>query len=140
MSRVLFLSKKARERGTYPVKFTVKDSSALLVNAGNITSLYWWLTDFNGTVINSRSRVEISQANPFYVVLTDEDLQITDKTKGENNRLLTIRGTYNSTLGTDLPFTYSISFEVLNELVVDIDLLITTLDYTFVRDDVEMYV
>lgn len=140
MSRILFLSKKAREKGTYPVKITVTDSYKRLVSVGNILTAAWWLTDFNGTVINGKSNTTLDITNPLVVVMYGDDLQITDKTKGENQRVLTLRGTYTSEFGTGLPFTYSVAFEIVNELVIDIDLTVSQLEYAFVRDDTEAYV
>lgn len=140
MSRILHLNKRARELGTYPVKFTVTDNSGLLVNAGNISTINWWLTDFSGVIINGRSNISLLPANPFYVVLSGNDLQITDKAKGENGRILTLRGTYDSTFGNDLPFTFTVSFGVINELVIDVELGISISEYALIGEDFGSYV
>lgn len=134
MSRIFHLAKFAQERGTYPIKLTIKDSYKLVVNTGNINEINWWLTDSSGNIINGRSNESIAVANPLFLVLKDEDLQITDKTVGENFRLVTFRGTYNSDLGNDLPFTYVVSFNISNSVIVDSDLFINVVDTVFSAD------
>jgi hypothetical protein len=123
MAEIFHLAKRAKERGSFPLKFTIKDYMKLAVNSGNINSISWWLTDVNGAIINDRSNISLAVENPFYIVLEDEDLQITAKDQGRNTRFVTVRGTYESDLGT-LPYAYCVSFDVENILVIDIDLYI----------------
>lgn len=119
MPRIQHLDNVAQEEGTYPLKFTFTDSLRRELSASAITSVTWWLTGTTGTVVNERSAVEVSAiTNPQYIVLSGDDLQILDSVNGSEERLLTLKGLYDSDLGDDLPFTYAVSFTVLNNLVV----------------------
>jgi len=135
MPRIQHLDKIAQEEGTYPVKFTFKDSLRQLINAASITAIDWWLTDMTGTVINSRSQVAVVViTNPFYVVATGDDLQILNKENGYEERLITLKGTYNSDRGNALPFTYAVGFTLLNNLIIASNLNVAVADVIFTGD------
>ncbi len=135
MPRIQHLDKIAQEEGTYPVKFTFRDSLRQLIDTAAITGISWWLTDLTGTVINNRSEVVIAViANPQYIVLSGDDLQILDKDNGYEERLVTLKGTYNSDLGNALPFTYAVGFTLLNNLIVASDLFVSVADVIFTGD------
>lgn len=132
MPRIKHLDKIAQEEGTYPVKFTFKDSLRQLVSADAITSVDWWLSDMGGNVINNRSEVSVAGiTNPLYIVLFGDDLQIMEKENGYEERLVTLRGLYNSDRGAGLPFTYAISFTLLNNLMIASNLNISIVDVIF---------
>lgn len=134
MSRIYHLPTPALERGSYPIQFTWKGNDGLVIDVDNINEMYWWLTDFGGHVINGRSRQTVSLANPWTLVLKDEDLQITDKDSGENTRIVTLRGTYNSTIGSNIDYVYQVSFDIVNSVLIDSDLNIVVIDPVYVRD------
>lgn len=136
MPRIQHLDEIAQERGTYPVKFTFKDKLRQDILAAAMPTCRWWLTDMTGTAINSRIGAVISEiTNPLYVVLSADDLQILDKNNGYEDRLLTLMGTYDSDIGNALPFTYAVSFTILNNLVMPSHLNVLVVD-AVVADDV----
>ncbi|MCK5015641.1 MAG: hypothetical protein KAS32_01100 [Candidatus Peribacteraceae bacterium] len=135
MPRIQHLDNIAQEEGTYPVRFTFKDSLRQEIDASAIVSINWWLSDMTGTIINSRSQVVVSEIiNPYYLVLQGDDLQILDKDAGYEERLITLRGIYNSDLGNGFPFTYAVSFSLLNNLIVASHLNIEVVDVIFAGD------
>ncbi len=139
MPIIQHLDKIAQEEGTYPVKFTFKDSFRQEIEASAITSITWWLTTLSGTEINNRSNITVALiTNPLYIILQGDDLQILDKDNGYEERLVTLKGTYNSDLGTALPFTYAVGFTLLNNLVVASDLFIDIVEVIFTGDIVNV--
>lgn len=74
-------------------------------------TLTWSLRDLNDAVVNGRENVPISViGTSVSIVLSGEDLNIDGS--GELRKLV-LRGTYDSELGNDLPFTKEIRFPVL---------------------------
>ena len=135
MPRIYHLSKPAFEQGSYGIKVTFKDLYKTVIPSANIKTLYWWLTDFGGVVINNRSEQVVSSIeNPYTVVLNGADLQILDKSLGSEKRVVTLKGTYDSDLGTNLSITYAVSFDLINLLVIAADLYISTVDNVFVGE------
>lgn len=98
---------EAVEESTYviTVSFTDESGAAVAPNAG----LAWTLTDINGTIINARSAVAITPAESVDIVLSGDDLALS----GDNaQRLVTVQGTYDSSLGADLPLKEEVHFTV----------------------------
>ena len=86
-------------------------------------------------MINARSDVAVDTiSNPYYLVLSGDDLQIINKLQGEESRVVTLKGTYNSVYGNNLPFTYTVSFTILNQLVIATDLFASVTDMVFSED------
>lgn len=106
---------KAIEKSTYviTVSFTDENGAAVTPDAG----LNWSLTDMNGNYINSRQDVVISPATSVNVVLSGDDLKLTGA-KDSGRRVLTVQGTYDSTLGSDLPLKGETQFDI-----TDLDLV-----------------
>ena len=79
-------------------------------------SAYWTLSDSNGAIINSREDVELSGlASEMSVVLSGDDLALTTRFTGNaEERVFTIKATYNSDLGVGLPLNDQLSFPVYN--------------------------
>lgn len=120
------LERPAQEEGTYSVKFTFKDELGVLVTP---SSLKWWLTDLGGTVINNRSDVDVALVtNPYYLVLTGDDLQMTEIVDDFDYRVLTLKGTYDSELGNNLPLVHAVMFKLSNLLVIAQPLYVTVSD------------
>ena len=100
---------EAVERSTFVIRASFTDDAGVAVvpNSG----LTWTLTDAVGNVVNSRTAVSISSASTITIVLTGADLAIAD-TYRDNRRLLTIAGTYNSSLGSNLPIRDQVQFTI----------------------------
>jgi hypothetical protein len=104
------LTTEAVERSTFVISasFTDEAGAAVAPDSG----MTWTLTDVVGTVVNSRENVAISSATTISVVLHGADLAIAD-TYRDNRRLLTIQGTYSSSLGT-LEIVDQVQFTIIN--------------------------
>ena len=113
-SGITTLTTKAQEKSTYVVTaaFKDEDGDAVTPNSG----LTWTLTDESGNIINLREDVDISSASSVNIVLTGDDLKWL---AGVNKwRVVTIEGTYDSTLGTGLSFRDEVRFEIENLVAV----------------------
>lgn len=104
---------KAIELSTYAVNicFYDENSAALLPN-----SLYWTLADNDGVVFNNRSMTAITSVQTSIdIVLQGSDLAISSGSLlAEEQRVLTIQGNYNSSLGNALPLNDRVRFTVIN--------------------------
>jgi hypothetical protein len=107
------LTKKAVELSTYAVNVAFYDENSAAV-APN--SIYWTLTDPDGAVINARSQTAITSVQTSVdIVLQGSDLAISaGALRAEEDRVLTIEGNYNSSLGTALPLNDRVKFKVIN--------------------------
>lgn len=95
------LSKEAREGGTYVIEIKFKDEDG---NFTNPDTLEWWLSDIKGNPINGREAVPVENPTGLTnVVLTGDDLV-------PGYLIFTIKGTYSSTYGSDLPLRDAIKF------------------------------
>ena len=100
---------QAVEGSTYVITaaFTDEDGSPVTPNAG----LVWRLTDEDGTVINSREDVALTPATSVTIVLHGNDLALTGGTAW---RIVTIEGTYDSSLGNNLELKDQVRFPLFN--------------------------
>lgn len=104
-----------KEQGTAVVScvFTDEDSNSVAPD-----TLTWTLTDRAGTVINSREDVAVEEgdlAATTNIVLSGDDLSVlSTETKAYVERIMTIKGTYDSTYGNNLPLRYELMFYVEN--------------------------
>ncbi len=138
MSRIKLLESAASEEGTYTIKFTFKDEDKTVIDNANLTSLFWWLTDLSGNVINGKSEIEVSSiVNPWYLTLSGDDLQMGVIKEDYDFRLVTLRGTYNSDRGLGLDLTYSVMFKVKGLLIIARSLDISVVDMIFTGEAVE---
>ena len=94
-------------RTAYRVTAVFKDSTATLVVPDSIT---WSLTNYDGTVINSRSAVAVAvPASSINIVVSGDD---TDFVDGQG-RVLTVKAIYDSaTDGNNLPLNEECKFEI----------------------------
>jgi hypothetical protein len=109
-------SSSAIEKNTAIIQcvFTDEDGSAVAPK-----TLTWTLTDASGTVINSREDVAVgAPADTTYIVLSGDDLQIVNNKGNNEDRILTVEGTYDSAYGNDLPVRDSVLFTVQNLVAV----------------------
>jgi len=76
------------------------------------TGLTWDLRDADGAIVNEKEDEPISEAESVYIVLSGADLALVDNHPVE--RFVTIKGTYDSALGNDLPLIDEVSFQIKN--------------------------
>lgn len=114
MATINELTKRAKEKGTFPIvaAFKDEDGDPVTPNSG----LTWTLTDQYGAVINDREDVAITPATSVTVVLQGDDLALPDPNR--NIRVLTIEGDYDSSLGSELPLKDQVQFEIENLVAV----------------------
>ena len=129
--RVKELEKIANEESNYTITFTFYDESDSLVTP---TTIRWFLSSLDGAIINSRYNVEGTPANPFAVTLSGDDLQIFNKDADFERRYLTIKATYDSSYGNDLPITSAVIFRIKNRRLIAPDLYLSVTDTVFTND------
>lgn len=104
------LSTYAMEKGTMAVTVVFSDENGSAVTPN--TGLNWTLTDVAGSAINGRTGVTATPATAVTIVLSGSDLALTASSNQE--RVLTFEGTYNGSLGTNLPIKDECRFIVYN--------------------------
>lgn len=103
------LTTKAIEKSTYVVTVAFKDENDAAIAPATAA---WTLSDEDGRTINSRVDVSISSpTSSESIVLSGDDLAILTKRDG-GERVLTVEGTYDSTLATGLPFKDYATFTI----------------------------
>ena len=100
------LTEHAIEKSTYIVTIYFYDEDGNAVTPNNI---HWKLTDILGNVINDRNDVEETPAESIDIVLSENDLVSDDK-----QIVLCIWGTYNSSIGNDLPLKDEVGITIDN--------------------------
>jgi len=110
------ITTKAQEESSYTITaaFTDEAGAEITPNADTIT---WTLSDINGTTINSKSSQAISSDASVDIVLSGEDLAITE-TGSIVKRILTVEAEYDSDKGSDLKLKDSAHFQVENLQVI----------------------
>lgn len=103
------LTTNANEQSTYVITYTFKDETGATITPNS--GLTWTLTDTKGNVVNSRSGVGITAASTVNIVLSGADLSVSSAYATKTRKLL-ITGTYNSSLGNNLPYKDEITFTV----------------------------
>lgn len=104
------LTTEAVERSTFVIRASFTDEAGATVapNSG----LTWTLTDVVGNVVNERDAVTIAPATTITIVLHGADLAISESYR-DNRRVLTIEGTYTSSLGV-LEIVDQVAFSIAN--------------------------
>ena len=97
------------ERSTVALATSFRDEAGELVTP---TAINWSLTDGDGNVVNERNAVDVAPANQVTVVLSGDDLALTQGDDGR--RQVVIRATYDGNLGDDLPIVGVLEFTVRN--------------------------
>ena len=114
MSVAEVLKYRPAEQGTFALQL---DFAAAAGTALPPNSAHWTLTDANGNIINGREDVEISTpAASENLVLSGLDLELDDPE--DNVRVLLIKWTFSSDLGTDLPMHRQLCFEIENMVAI----------------------
>lgn len=105
-------TKKAVEGSTFilTASFFDEDEVEVTPNAGMV----WTLTNGRGVVVNNREDVDVVEDTSVDIVLQGDDLMIEDG----RYRILTLEGTYNSDLGSNLPLKDQVIFEIHNLQIV----------------------
>lgn len=109
------LSLKAREGSTFGIvaeffERTTEDQEGtpIIPNEG----LTWSLTDEDGNPVNDRTKEPLESAATVVIVLSGGDLALVNDYPVL--RYVTIEGTYNSLLGTNLALIDEVSFQIEN--------------------------
>ena len=107
------LTEKAVELSTYAVNVSFRNHQGSYF-APN--SLYWTLSDPDGNAINAQSMTAITSVQTSVdIVMQGSDLLISSgSTQAEEDRVLTIQGNFNSSLGNALPINDRVKFKVIN--------------------------
>jgi hypothetical protein len=111
---MITLAAKPNEGSAYIITVDFLD-----INGDPFTPLtcLWSLTDMNGAVINSRSKVAITVVGTSTtIVLSGLDLKYAIGTSA-GLRVFTVEGTYNSVYGNNLPFREEAQFEILDTVI-----------------------
>lgn len=110
------LVNKAIEKSTFAVdaSFFDETDTPVVPNSG----LTWTLTTGAGTVINSRTSVSITPATTVTIVLSGNDLALSTTGNDNGERVITIQGTYNSSLGSNLPIKDEVKFFIQSLLYI----------------------
>ena len=95
------------------LSFTDEASLAVVPNSG----LHWTLSDRAGNIVNSRSDVALTASNPATIVLHGADLAVSESFR-DNQRIVTIEGTYNSSAGSNLELVDWVFFEITPSPIV----------------------
>lgn len=109
------LELKASEGSTFgivanfvEIRSDIQGSSPITPNDG----LTWSLKEKDGSIVNSRKDVPLVSAPSVIIVLSGADLALPGTS--ELRRYVTIKGSYNSLLGSNLPILDEASFQIEN--------------------------
>ena len=108
------LETEAMEESSYFITaaFTDEDGDAIVPKAA---SIYWTLTDNNGTVINDRDYEAETSASSITIELDGDDLAIqAGETASLVRRRIVIQWEYDSSLGVDTPAKGECIFHIRN--------------------------
>ena len=103
------LTIKAEEESTYTIQVSFKDEDG---NSVVPNSIYWKLTDSDGTTLNSRNYESVAVASVVNITLEGDDLSVVASRGSNKKRVLTVWGKYDSDLGYDLAYADSCKFFV----------------------------
>lgn len=117
--------------GTFKCRFLDEDGQAVAP-----ASLFWDLTALDGSVIAYNQEVT-SLASTTYVTLYGAHLRILAGEDSYGERLITFRGTYNSTYGSGLPIHKQIKFRVQNLKLIAYPIDVSVADVIFTDDYVQ---
>lgn len=108
------LTKKAVEESTYVITASFFDENSEPVVPNDIA---WTLTDMTGNIVNSRDAEVITPASVVYIVLSGDDLAVGSESD-DRRRIVTIEGTYDSDLGSDLPIKDQVEFQIEDLVII----------------------
>src|SRR3990172_4773823 len=100
----------ANEKSTFALEMAITDENGDPLTPNTLT---WTLTDLAGNVINERAGVEITTpASTVTVVLSGDDLALPER--AAPIRVVTLEGTYDGDLRSDLPLKEEVVFTIRN--------------------------
>jgi hypothetical protein len=105
----------AREGSTFGIKVDFVEETSDGEPGSPITpnpGLTWSLRKPDTTIVNGRENVPLTPAPSVTIVLSGDDLKLPGGYPV--TRFLTINGTYDSTLGSNLPLRDEVSFQIEN--------------------------
>lgn len=105
------LTTYAVEKSTFAVSVAFTDENG---DAAVPSSVTWTLCDDSGTVINSLQDQSETPASSLTIVLSGDDLQLSDQSNDYELRYLEVSAVINSDLGADLPVKDRAEFKVIN--------------------------
>jgi hypothetical protein len=92
-----------------PISFQDEEGDSITPIADTVT---WSLYNESGAIVNEREDEEETSAETVNIVLSGNDLKISDGAR----RILVVKARYNSTLGDNLPLVDMASFSIKNLL------------------------
>jgi hypothetical protein len=114
---MIILSGKAVEKSSVGIKFTfTKEDGTSPV----IDSMTWTLTDMAGTVINERNAIVVTSPTAEQtIILSGNDLALTNQTNEYEWRVLTVEAMYTPVSGgSSIPIRESARFVVTNLVAI----------------------
>lgn len=133
MVRTEEILKTIPEQGSATFKCVFKDEDGQAVAP---VSLYWDLTALDGSVIAYNQEVT-TLASTTYITISGATLRILEGEDSYGERLITFRGTYNSTYGSGLPINKQIKFRVQNLKLIAYPIDVSVVDVIFTDDYVQ---
>jgi hypothetical protein len=130
MARTEEIIKTVPEEGTAIFRVVCKDELGALVTP---VTLAWDLTALDGSVIAYNQVVAVLNST-MYIPVYGTNLRILENEDSFGERLITFRGTYNSTNGSGLPLHKQVKFKVQNLKLIGYPLSITAIDVIFTDD------
>ena len=115
MGDTMAISISPNEQGTAIVTFTFEDEEG---NPVVMKTSAWQLMKVDGTIVNNRSFANCSFTGDT-VILSGDDLAIFEGID-TGVRIIAFKGTYDSTVGNDLPLTFEDRFSI-KKLVSQVD-------------------
>lgn len=89
------------------VRFRDDDGNPVTPN-----NIYWSMYDRDGNIINSRSQEEVIPPDTDIKILLQGNDLVLDEEHRRAERFVKVWGTFDSNLGTDLPFVEEIAFVI----------------------------
>jgi len=103
------LAEEAFESSTYVISVSFYNENEEAITP---KTFQWSLTETDGSIVNGRSDVAETPATTINIVLSGDDLAITDN--APTIRLVALEATYDSDLGIDLPLNEDYQFLINN--------------------------
>jgi hypothetical protein len=130
MVRTEEIIKTVPEEGTAIFRLVCKDEDGVLIAP---VTLAWDLTALDGTVIAYNQTI-VTPLATYYLPIYGTNLRMLDGESSYGERLLTFRGTYNSTRASGLPLHKQIKFRIQNLRMIGYPLDIAVHDFSVASD------
>ena len=133
MVRTEEILKTIPEEGTGIFRLSCKDENGDLIAP---TSLFWDLTALDGTVIAYNQEISVL-SSVIYLPIYGANMRILAGESSFGERLITFRGTYNSTRGSNIPLHKQVKFRVQNLKLVAQPIDVSVVEVVFTDDYVQ---